>query len=291
MSDEKGFEHKGRAIRAEIRTAATPQQAWQAWADPGKISGWFVDRASGEGKAGGTMTWFFDSFGYVLPYKVVESIPGKLFVLKWNPPQGNSGILEVQIAREGGETVVRLINSGFREDAQWNEEYEGTVSGWKTSLAILKEYLENYFGRSKRTLLIMRPASFTYPQIREYFVDSSKLAQWLAAAGSIGKVGDACKLTLRDAGTLTGHVLAVTNWEVALSWREIGGTLELKGFAMGSQRMLGVRVMSWTLDEPGAKQIESQLGPTVERLAAHFHVAAAAGAGTKQRNEPFEKKP
>jgi hypothetical protein len=28
------FEHKGRVLRAEIETSATPQQAWEAWADP-----------------------------------------------------------------------------------------------------------------------------------------------------------------------------------------------------------------------------------------------------------------
>jgi uncharacterized protein YndB with AHSA1/START domain len=292
MTDEKRFEHKGRAIRADIRTSATPQQAWEAWADPEKISGWFVDRASGEGTTGGTMTWFFDSFGYVLPYKVVESIPGQLFVLKWEPRQGNVGILEIQIAREGGETVVRLINSGFREDAQWDEEYEGTVSGWRMALALLKEYLENYFGRGKKTLLIIRPAAFTYQQLREYFVDSSKLAQWLSTSGSIGEAGDPCKLALREVGMLTGRVLAVTGWEVALSWKEIGGTLELKGFAMGPQRLLGVRVMSWALDEAGAKQLEGQLGPSVERLASLFPAtAAAAGAGAEQRKESFEKKP
>jgi len=278
MTNEKAFEHRGRVIRAEMRTRAAAQQAWEAWADPEKIVGWFVDRATGEGKTGGTMTWFFDSFGYVLPYKVVESIPGELFVLKWDPPQGDAGILEVQIAREGGETVVRLINSGFREDAQWNEEYEGTVSGWQMALAILKEYLENHFGRSKRTLLAIRPASFTYRQIREYFLEPSKLAQWLTTSGSIANVGDPCKLTLRDGNTLTGEVLARTKGEVALSWKEIGGALELKAFPMGPQRFAGVRAMSWTLDETGAKQLESQLGAAVERLAALLSASAAAAA-------------
>jgi uncharacterized protein YndB with AHSA1/START domain len=43
MSGEKRaeeFEHKGRVLRAEIDTSATPQQAWEAWADPEKIAHW-----------------------------------------------------------------------------------------------------------------------------------------------------------------------------------------------------------------------------------------------------------
>ncbi|MGB0035916.1 MAG: SRPBCC domain-containing protein [Candidatus Acidiferrales bacterium] len=290
MADEKKIEHKGRIIRAEIRTSATPQQAWEAWADPEKIAGWFVDRAKGEAKRGGNMTWYFDNFGYELPYKVVDAVPGSLFVLKWEPPQGDPGILEVRIAREGGATVVRLINSGFREDAKWSEEYEGVDSGWRMSLAILKYYLENFFGKRRTMSLIMRPASFEYHQLRDYFLDAGKLSQWLVSGGSIGKVGDACQLVLRDGRKLTGRVLEITKWEVALSWEEIRGTLELKGFSMGPQRVVGIRMMSWKLDAAGTKVMEGPLGAAVERLAALFPASALAQPEGPARKTPFEEK-
>jgi uncharacterized protein YndB with AHSA1/START domain len=270
MSDETKYEHRGRIIRGEMRTSATPEQAWEAWADPEKIAGWFVDRASGEGKTGGTMTWFFDEFGYALPYQVVESVPGKLFVLKWDPPVGDAGILEVRIEREGGATVLRLVNSGFKEGAQWEDEYEGVNSGWKMALAILKEYLENYFGRKKTSLLIMRPASFAYEELLGYFQDGPKLAEWIAKTGTIGKPGEAVKLELRDAGRLTGRVLAMTEREVTVSWEEIGGTLEFKAFAMGPQRMAGLRVMSWKLDAEAAAELKNKLQGSVERLGGIF---------------------
>jgi len=238
------------------------------------------------------MTWFFDDFGYVLPYKVLEAVPGALFVLKWEPPQGDSGILEVRIERQGGATLVKLINSGFREDAAWNDEYEGTVSGWKMALAILKHYLENYFGRSKTMSMILRPASFTDTRLRELFLEGPKLAEWLTTSGAIGKVGDPCELTLRDADKLTGRVLTIAAREVSVSWNEIGGTLELKGFSMGPQRMVGVRIMSWKLDSAKAKQLEAQMLPAVERLAALF--SASAGQTTNQdakQQTPFKDKP
>lgn len=288
MSDEKKFEHKGRVIRAEIETTATAAQAWEAWADPEKIAQWFVDRASGEAKQGGAMTWFFDNFGYALPYKVLDAVPGELFVLKWEPPQGDAGILEVRITREGGTTRVRLINSGFREDSKWNEEYEGIVSGWTMSLAILKHYLENHFGRAKKQLLIMRPAAFEYEQLRTYFLDAPKLSKWLVLAGGIGKVGEPCQLMLRDSGKLTGRVLSVTKWEVALSWEEIGGTLELKGFSMGPQRVVAIRCLTWKLNPDNFKQLESQLGKTVERLAALF--PAPASSEVTRQESPFKDK-
>lgn len=276
MSEEKQFTHKGRMIRAETRTSATPQQVWEAWADPEKIAAWFVDRATGEGKAGTIMTWFFDDFGFAQPLKVVESDPGKHFVLRWDPPEGDPGILEIQIEREGGSTLVRLINSGFKEGAQWDDEYEGVNSGWQMSLAILKHYLENYFGRSKATLLIMQPAAFQYHQLLPNFLDPSKLSRWLTKSGAIGKAGERCNLVLRDGGNLTGRVLAVTSREVTLSWDEIGGTLELKGFSMGPQRVVGVRCMTWKLDRDAAARLKPDLEKAVALFAALFPAAATS---------------
>jgi len=276
MPGERQFTRQGRTIHAEIRTSASPQQVWEAWANPQKIAGWFVARATGEGKPGETMTWFFDEFGFAQPLEVVESVPGKHFVLKWEPPEGEPGILEIQIEREGGSTLIRLINSGFKEGAQWDEEYEGVNSGWRMSLAILKHYLENYFGRSKQTLLVMEPAAFQYDQLLSNFLDSSKLARWLTKSGTIGIVGDPCNLALRDGDKLTGRVLAVTSREVTLSWNEIGGTLELKGFSMGPQRVVGVRRTSWKLDREAAARLKPSLEKAVARFAALYPAASAA---------------
>jgi uncharacterized protein YndB with AHSA1/START domain len=296
VANSTSFEHKGRVIRTEIKTSATPEQAWEAWADPEKIAQWFVDRATGEAKPGGTMTWFFDKFGYVLPYKIVEAVPGNLIVFKWEAPQGNPGILEVRIEREGGATIVQLINSGFREGAAWDEEYEGVSSGWTMALAILKFYLENHFARKKTTIFIFQPAKFTYEEVLQNFLDPTRLARWLTTAGAIGKVGGGCDLQLRDAGKLTGRVLAITDREVTLSWDEIGGVLELKAFAMGPQRVVCVRVMSWRLNAEQTAQLEQKLNRAVERLAAHFPDGAVGGdtslpsVSQEKPKSPFEER-
>jgi uncharacterized protein YndB with AHSA1/START domain len=280
VADSTNFEHKGRMIRAEIATSATPQQAWEAWADPEKIAQWFVDRATGEAKAGGTMTWFFDKFGYVLPYKIVDAVLGELIVYKWEPPEGLAGILEVRIAREGGVTAVRVIQSGFREGAEWDDEYQGVNSGWKMALGILKFYLENYFAHAKSALLIIQPANFAYEEVLKYFLEAGKLAQWLTTAGAIGKVGDACELQLRDAGKLTGRVLAITSREVTISWDEIGGVMELKAFSMGPRRVVCLRGFSWRLKAEAMAVIEQTLQRALERLAALFPLSAVAGDAT-----------
>ena len=41
------LQHQGRSMELEIRTTASPDEVWNAWADPSKIAQWFVDRAEG----------------------------------------------------------------------------------------------------------------------------------------------------------------------------------------------------------------------------------------------------
>jgi uncharacterized protein YndB with AHSA1/START domain len=267
-------EHRGRIIRAEIRTAAPPERIWAAWTDPEKIAQWFVDGAEGKPEVGSTFTWKFDRFGYVLPYQVIEAVPGEKFSLMWSQPQSDPGILEVTLSHESGQTLVRLINSGFGEDAAWEDEYQGVVSGWQMALAVMKHYAEHYFGEPKAMFMAMRPADFTYEQLRPYYFTSPGLGAWLARSGGIGEVGARCELDLVDAGKLTGTVLARSAREIALSWNEIRGTLELKAFAMGpGRRTLCIRGYGWRMDAGRAQHLESQMGAALERLAAALAAA------------------
>jgi len=76
MSSPTRYQHRGRLIRAEIQTPALPEQVWEAWAAPEKLSQWFADRAAGEARPGSIITWFFDDFGYQIPYEAWEAVPG-----------------------------------------------------------------------------------------------------------------------------------------------------------------------------------------------------------------------
>jgi uncharacterized protein YndB with AHSA1/START domain len=277
MKKPENQKHTGRIIRNEIHTGASPQYAWEAWADPEKIAGWFVDRASGKAEAGASITWFFDSFNMALPYRVLEAIPGERFSILWEGPMPPPGILEIIIERQGNETLMRLVNSGFREGAQWDEEYEGILSGWHMSLGLLRHYLEAHFAAPRKTIFLMRPAQFTYDQIDPYFRDPARLAEWLTeSAGDahggatlgIGDEADQCKLMLRDGRKLKGYVIARTAHEVAITWPEQDAVLELKSFSMGPQKMLAVRVSAWNCPPERAKEIEAMVGAALDRLTS-----------------------
>ncbi len=165
MPETKTYAHKGRIIRAELRTTATPQQVWKAWTDPEKIAQCFVDRATGSPEVGATFTWIFERFNYEFPYEVLAAVPNERLALLGSAPGREPSIIEVRIERAGGQTVVRLVHSGFREGAEWEDEYAGVVSGWQMAPSVLRHYLENYFSELRSTFLLLRPAQFTYARL------------------------------------------------------------------------------------------------------------------------------
>ena len=278
--------HRGRQLVVEMRTRATPEEVYEAWANPEEIARWFVDSSRVEppratAEVGSIFTWIFEKFGYEIPYEVVAAEPGKRFALGGEHPKSGPFLLEVQIARDGGETVVTLVNSGFLDGSQWDEEFQGIVSGWTNALAALKLYLENYRGRPKTSLLVMKPAGgYAYAQLLPFYATADGLDRWLTTSAEIGDVGEACSLRLaanEGARRLTGRVLAKTAWEVALSWDEIRGMLELKGFPFpGAGKVVAARVLSWDMPPGEAASLEKDLESALERLASVLHSERAS---------------
>ena len=277
MGDERkdrqstGEQGKGEAQdHRELRTTASPQEAWAAWAEPDKIAGWFADQARGEPVPGGKLVHVFSSFGMELEYDVLEAEPGKLLVLRGRSPMGTEFRQQIRIEVEGGETVLHLTHSGFGDDADWGDEYEGIDSGWKLALALLRHYLENHFGKKRTGFLVMRPTALSYDAAQPYFRSGNGLGRWLVEDGSLEDLtpGDELRLTLRDGGTISGRVLADSGREIALSWEEIDGALELKIFPAGPDgRMVALRGSSWRLSEEEMGQLAAKLEPAVARLA------------------------
>lgn len=265
VEKKQTLERKGRIIQKEVTTCATPRQVWEAWADPQKLPQWFTDGAEGEAKAGGSMTWIFDKFDYRFTYEILEARPEERLVLTATPPGRSPVLLEIDIEQAGGRTVLKLVQSGFGKGAEWDDEYQGVNSGWEMALAVLRHYLENYFGRSRHHALVVLPAEYTSPQLRPFYREERSLAKWLTRDGGIGEPGTRYELTLMNGDKLAGEVLADTGTEVQLSWPEIEGAVALKAFSMGPQQMLCIDVLTWggkvRLDE-----IEQAMASSLERL-------------------------
>ncbi len=274
-----GRRHVGPVVRKEIAIDATPEEVWEAWAEPDGIARWFVDRAEGRMDAGATVTWIFETFGYRLPIDVYEAERGRMLVFGGEPPDRPPALQEVHIRQEGGSTLLRLANSGFLEGDE--EGRAGVDSGWEMALATLKHQLERYPGRTRLHHLAMRPARFEYADLVPLFTTAEGLGRWLAAGAEVApspaELGSRVQVPASGelpAG-LRGEVLARTPWEVLLSWPELDGVLGLKGFRMGEDRAVALDFSSWSGEGPEgdaeegvSDAVRRALDRAVERLAA-----------------------
>lgn len=272
-------ERVGRTVRKEIRIDASPQAVWEAWANPEKIARWFVDRAEGEMEAGATVTWVFEQFDYRLPVEVYEAVPGERLAFGGEAPGRPTALQEVTVRREGGSTVLRLVNSGFLEGDDWDEEMEGVDSGWEMALATLKHWLENHrAGRRDHRLLVRSAGAFAYDDVRQLYTTRHGLESWLAASAELPDgplvAGARCTLELEaldgggSAPALEGRVLAASDRELLLSWPAIDGVLGLKAFRFGEGRAVALDLNAWPLPAAEGAKVETALSAAVDRLAA-----------------------
>jgi uncharacterized protein YndB with AHSA1/START domain len=266
--------HQGRMMELEMRTTATPEQVYAAWADPSRLSQWFTDGARGEARPGSTMYWSFEKFGE-MPYEVVDAVPGKLLALGGELPGRPPFLVEIVIEQQGGETVMRLVNSGFLGGGKWDEEYEGVSSGWAMSLALLRYYLERHFGESKKAFLAIEPTVCPPDEMLKWYTEPELLGEWLAD-GRAGvqppsEVGRPVRIPLAGGGRIIeGETLAVTRREVAFSWEAEDVVLELKAFTMGPSPVVSIRGTAWRPDAERFAAIEREMGAALKRLTGRL---------------------
>ncbi len=276
MSHPPRREHVGRTIRAEIAIRATPEQVWDAWAEPDHIARWFVDRAEGSMAKDAVVTWMFDAFQYRIPVQVFEAKRPSFLAFGGDAMQGRPPALqEIAIHRDGAHTILRLANSGFRDDADFDDEYEGVVSGWDMALATLKHWLERFADRERAQRLSIRPGSFDFAKALELFTTKRGLESWLAVTARLGAdplvQGSRVELDLADGGgRLTGSVLARTSRELLLSWEERDGVLGLKAFVMGPTRAAGLHASAWGAAPAAAEEMAGVVEAASDRLAARL---------------------
>jgi len=139
---------------------AAPTRVLAAFLDPRALEVWWqAARAVTTPRAMGVFAveWpptpdaddLLGRLGGVFFGRVIEYRPGReLFVADawWLPPDGDPigpmG-LTITCAMDGPACRLTVKQSGFEENARWRRYYAVIASGWRSSLAALKDYVEN----------------------------------------------------------------------------------------------------------------------------------------------------
>lgn len=131
---------------------------FEAVADPGMLSNYFTTGgAKGRLETGATVTWDFADFPGAFPVEVVEVVPDRKIVFKWEAsegepdqaagtyePAGYQTIVTMTFEPQGDHrTLVTIAEEGWRETAKGLEASYGNCQGWAQMLCALKMWVEH----------------------------------------------------------------------------------------------------------------------------------------------------
>ena len=106
-----------------------------------------------------------------------------------DPPLEEPIVEEYTIEASGGTTVLRMVNSGIPESAEWDAFYDGTDVGWDGFFLALRHDLTYQAGRPRNTCLwIMAPftdrAEVGWERLTDALANSGKLSELLRRRSS-----------------------------------------------------------------------------------------------------------
>ena len=122
------------------------QQVYKAVAQPQQLSKYFTTGgASAPLVKDETVIWEFHDFPGKFPVKVVDAIENKLIAFDWEANEGGYNTrTEIHFEPQAdNSTMVRIRESGWKQNEAGLESSYGNCFGWTQMLCCLKVYLEH----------------------------------------------------------------------------------------------------------------------------------------------------
>jgi uncharacterized protein YndB with AHSA1/START domain len=136
----------------DVLVDAPADAAWEALTTGEGLANWFPPVAATSGEGVGSSVTF--SWGEAMTWTSSVSAWEPARHVQWRDDAsylGPGAQLECDwtLEAEGGQTRVRLVQSGFGDDVAWDGFFEGTDIGWRYFLINLRRYLEDHRGRNR----------------------------------------------------------------------------------------------------------------------------------------------
>ena len=141
-----------REFSTELHLDAPRDTVWQAIVSDRGLRRWFAPDASVDPRIGGEVVWNWTGHHrWVQRIEIVE--PGARLRTRYDSAvdDGEGGkrplFIDFLLEGEGGSTTLRLVQSGFGPEADFDDEYDGISRGWPVELQSLRLYVERHAGR------------------------------------------------------------------------------------------------------------------------------------------------
>jgi uncharacterized protein YndB with AHSA1/START domain len=148
------------SMERELFIDASPEVVFEVISDARHVAEWWADAATFQALPGSTGMISFgtvDDGGKVVTLTVVEAVRPKTFSFRWTHDAeeaadvGNSLLVTFELVPSGTGTVLKFVETGFREmgweAAVLEATYLDHVTGWKHFLPRLVSYAESLGNR------------------------------------------------------------------------------------------------------------------------------------------------
>jgi uncharacterized protein YndB with AHSA1/START domain len=146
-----------RRLEKHVELDASPEQVWQAIATGPGIATWFVPHDV-EPREGGTVEQDYGG-GFATRGRVTAWEPAHRFAYgAFEQPEDGRPNYAYEFlveGRDGGGTVLRFVQSGFLDGADWDDEYDSFDAGWSLFFHNLCSYLRYFAGLPVRNAVAM----------------------------------------------------------------------------------------------------------------------------------------
>ena len=143
-------------FKVAARIARPVEEVFEAVADPKELSAYFTTGgARGRLETGATVTWDFADFPGAFPVEVIEVVPNRRIVLRWEanegPPEGEATpgagyqttVTVTFEPLDDGRTLVEIAEEGWRETPRGLKASYGNCQGWSQMLCAMKAWVEH----------------------------------------------------------------------------------------------------------------------------------------------------
>lgn len=142
-----------RSLERSIRIAAPIDAVWKALTDADELTRWFPPVARVEPGEGGRV-WRRWPSGEDIQERIDRWVPNAHLRTVGLTGVWKDIVTDYHLSGGGGETILRVVSSGFAGTEDWDDLYEAFGGGWDFELRGLRHYLERHTGIDRRVILI-----------------------------------------------------------------------------------------------------------------------------------------
>ena len=249
---------EGRRLELSIAIDSERDAVWQAISSGEGLKNWFpLDARVEPGEAGSIwLSWGPGCEGEA-PLTIWED--GERIGWEEDHGGGTRILCEFRIETEMGKSVVRLVQSGFTADANWDDYFATVGSGWRYFLWNLRHYLERHPGETRKMVWTRGKPGVPRDQLWSRLTS----AEGVATATASVENGKPFRLWTGDEGTFHD----ITDG-VHLSGRVPGldDALLLVEVEPGDDPSLGVWLSTYGLPDDRVAQLQSSLETAIDNL-------------------------